>query len=53
MSELVYFNPLYVYNYSVGKTFEKREINVLKIKTPTVKRKVWIDCGIHAVCNFV
>lgn len=49
ISELVFFNPLYVFNYTIGRTHENRNMQVLKIKTPTARKKVWIDCGIHAV----
>jgi len=34
--------------YSLGKTYEKREMRVLVLKTETSKRSIWLDCGIHA-----
>jgi hypothetical protein len=46
-------NPSLASTYIAGQTYEKRNISVLVIKTPTkppsVKSSVWIDCGIHAV----
>ena len=42
-------NRLFVTTYSAGRSFEGRELTVLRIKTPTARRSIWIDCGIHAV----
>jgi len=39
-------------SYVTGKTYESRDLKVLVLKTPTSKRSIWIDCGIHAVSFF-
>lgn len=38
----------YASTYTAGKTFEGRDMVVLRLKSPTAKRAIWIDCGIHA-----
>jgi len=40
--------PLNVSTYVAGKTAENRELKVVYLRTASSKRKVWIDCGIHA-----
>ncbi|CAF0839173.1 unnamed protein product [Brachionus calyciflorus] len=40
--------PNLVTSKVVGQTHEGRNLKVAVIKTPGSKRKVWIDCGIHA-----
>jgi len=39
---------LNIATYSVGKTAQGRDLKVIKIGTATSRRKIWIDCGIHA-----
>lgn len=41
-------NPELASWYSIGSTYEKKEQIVSLIKTKTSKRKIWLDCGIHA-----
>ena len=36
-------------SYVAGKTYEGRDLRVLVLGTKTSQRKIWIDCGIHAV----
>ena len=53
MDTMAKSNPSLVSTYVAGKAYENRNIRVLKIKATTTtsssKRKVWLDCGIHAV----
>lgn len=44
-------NPDIASTYSIGKTFENRDLKVLVLKTSTSQKNVWIDCGIHSVNN--
>lgn len=37
-----------VSSYVAGTTYENRNLKVAIIKTPNSRKKVWIDCGIHA-----
>jgi hypothetical protein len=46
-------HPGYATVYSAGKSYEKRELAVLRIKTATSRRSVWLDCGIHAVTIYL
>lgn len=48
IDRLVSENSDIVSSYNAGTTYEKRNLKVVIIKTPNSKRKVWIDCGIHA-----
>lgn len=48
IDRLVLENSDIVSSYVAGTTYEKRNLKVVIIKTPNSKRKVWIDCGIHA-----
>lgn len=48
LKDLVKANPDLASTYSAGTTFEKRDLTVLVLKAAAGKRKVWIDCGIHA-----
>jgi hypothetical protein len=34
--------------YEIGRTLENRALKVLRLKTPSTTRSIWIDCGIHA-----
>jgi len=45
---VAFANSAYVSTYTPGKTFENRDIKVLRLKTSTAKRSLWLDCGIHA-----
>jgi len=42
-------NPDIASTYVTGQTHEKRNLRVLVLATPTSKKSIWIDCGIHAV----
>ncbi|CAF0747937.1 unnamed protein product [Brachionus calyciflorus] len=48
MSRLSYENSFLVSNYSAAKTHLNNDLMVLKLKTPTSVRSLWLDCGIHA-----
>ena len=52
MVKLSSTNPSFVSVYTAGKTQENRDIAVLRIKTPSARRSLFVDCGIHAVCIF-
>jgi hypothetical protein len=41
-------NPDIARSYNAGRTYQKRDLKVMVLKTPTSKKLVWIDCGIHA-----
>ena len=45
---LVATNPNLVSSAIAGKSYEGRNLRVAIIKTAASKKKVWIDCGIHA-----
>lgn len=49
MSRLSIENSYFVSSYSAGKTHLGQDIMVLRLKTPTSQRSMWLDCGIHAV----
>ncbi len=34
--------------FSAGRTSQSRNINYVRLKTPTARRSLFIDCGIHA-----
>lgn len=34
--------------FNAGKTSENRNLAYVRIKTPTARRSLFIDCGIHA-----
>lgn len=34
--------------YTAGSTYENRQLRVIVLKGPNARKKVWIDCGIHA-----
>ncbi|CAL8290972.1 unnamed protein product [Lota lota] len=50
MSQILFDNPDIVSVERYGKTYEKRDINLLKIgeRSGAVKKAIWMDCGIHA-----
>lgn len=41
-------NSRIVSSYVAGKSSQGRDLRVAVIKTSTSKRRIWIDCGIHA-----
>lgn len=49
LDDVVSGNPDLASTYIAGQTYEKRNLRVLVLKTPTASKSVWIDCGIHAV----
>ncbi len=49
IDEMVAANGDIASSYIAGKTFENRNLKVIVLKKASSKRKVWIDCGIHAV----
>ncbi len=53
LNDVVSNNPDIASSYVAGKTHESRDLKVLVLKTPTSKRSIWIDCGIHAVGFYV
>lgn len=48
IADVVSENPDLASSYITGQTYENRNLNVLVLKTPTSKRSIWMDCGIHA-----
>jgi len=53
-------NPSFVSTYVPGKSYEGRDLRVIRIGSAQAKRKIWIDCGIHArewvspsTCNWI
>lgn len=48
LDDVVSGNPDLASTYIAGQTYEKRNLRVLVLKTPTASKSVWIDCGIHA-----
>jgi len=48
IDEMVAANGDIASSYIAGKTFESRNLKVIVLKNASSKRKVWIDCGIHA-----
>lgn len=52
MNRLSLDNSDFVSNYSAGKSHLGRDLMVLKLKTPTSQRSMWLDCGIHAACIY-
>ena len=35
-------------SYIAGNTFEKRNLKVIVFSPKEVKKRIWIDCGVHA-----
>lgn len=48
VDQIVQKNPDIASSYLAGKTHEGRSLPTLVLKTPTSRRSIWIDCGIHA-----
>lgn len=48
INDLVTANPTLASSYVAGKSSEGRDMQVIVIKTANSRRKIWIDCGIHA-----
>jgi len=48
LDDIVSANPDIASTYIAGKTYENRNLKVLKLKQPSATRSIWVDCGIHA-----
>lgn len=48
LDDIVDANPDIASTYNAGFTIDGRQLKVLKLKTPTAGRAIWIDAGIHA-----
>jgi len=48
MDQVAQANPTLAATYVTGKTYQNRDMKIIKIGTATSRRKIWIDCGIHA-----
>ena len=49
MEMVVKTHPHLAKMYVVGKTYEERNLSVIVLRTSTSKKRIWIDCGFHAV----
>ena len=49
IDDIVRSNQDIASSYIAGKTYEKRDLKVVVLKTDKSKRSIWLDCGIHAV----
>jgi carboxypeptidase A4 len=48
MDTIIADNPTWITSETIGTSHENRLLRILRLKKGSPKRKVWIDCGIHA-----
>jgi hypothetical protein len=48
LDDIVDENPTLASTYNIGTTLEGRILKVIRLKTASTTRSIWIDCGIHA-----
>ncbi|KAJ3584271.1 hypothetical protein NHX12_014767 [Muraenolepis orangiensis] len=50
MNQILFDNPDIVSIERIGRTYEKKDINLFKIgeRSGVMKKAIWMDCGIHA-----